>query len=137
MGPHSALAGYGNLCAHPLVMLTIITAQNGAQVKQNTRIAVAGCGIRIVRRRVAAHRLILTLETPAAGSVIVTGRGLKSTSRSVRRAGTTTLKIPLSGAGRRALRSHHPLKVRVRVRFVPKQKGEAASSASTTVSFRR
>jgi hypothetical protein len=137
MGPHSALAGYGNLCAHPLVMPTIITAQDGAQVKQNTRMAVAGCGIRIVRRKVAGHRLILTVETPAAGRVIVTGRGLKSASRSVRRAGTTTLKIPLSGAGRRALRSHHPLKVRVRVRFVPRQKGEPGSSASTTVSFRR
>ena len=137
MGPHSALAGYGNLCAHPLLMPTVITAQNGAQVKQTTRIAVAGCGVRIVRRRVAGHSLILTVETPAAGRVIVTGRGLKSTLRSVRRAGTTTIRIPLSGAGRRALRSHHPLKVRVRVRFVPRQQREAGSSASTSVSFRR
>ena len=137
MGPHSALAGYGNLCAHPLLMPTIITAQNGAQVKQSTRIAVAGCGIRIVRRKVAGHRLILTVETLAAGRVIVAGKGLRSTSRSVRRAGSSTLKIRLSSRGLGALRSHRRLKVRVAVRFVPKKKGEPRSSASTTVSFRR
>jgi hypothetical protein len=137
MGPHSALAAYGNLCAHPLTMPTIITAQNGSQIKQNTRISVAGCGIRILRRRIRGHKLILTIETPAAGRVIVTSKGLKTTSRSVRRAGTTTLKIPLSGRGLSMLRSHRRLKIGVRVRFVPRAKSEPRSSASTTVTFRR
>ena len=47
-GPHSALTTNlptktkGSLCASKLVMPTTITAQNGAQVKQSTRIAVAG-----------------------------------------------------------------------------------------------
>jgi len=43
-GPHSALAAYGNFCARPLIMPTTITAQNGAVVKQTTKIAVTGCG---------------------------------------------------------------------------------------------
>jgi hypothetical protein len=42
-GPHSALAANGNLCKIPLSMPTTITGQNGAQVKQTTRIAVSGC----------------------------------------------------------------------------------------------
>jgi hypothetical protein len=48
-GPHSALAAVlpakakGNLCATSLVMPTTMTGQNGAIVKQNTKIAVAGC----------------------------------------------------------------------------------------------
>jgi hypothetical protein len=42
-GPHSALAGYGNLCKTHLNMPTALTGQNGAQVKQTTRIAVSGC----------------------------------------------------------------------------------------------
>jgi len=48
-GPHSALAAVlpakakGNLCGTSLTMPTAITGQNGAQVKQNTKIAVAGC----------------------------------------------------------------------------------------------
>jgi len=48
-GPHSALASnlparaHGNLCGSKLLMPTTITGQNGAQLTQNTRIAVSGC----------------------------------------------------------------------------------------------
>ncbi|HEV3071705.1 MAG TPA: hypothetical protein VGY76_09825 [Solirubrobacteraceae bacterium] len=48
-GPHSGLAAVvpakakGNLCGTSLTMPTTITGQNGAQVKQNTKIAVSGC----------------------------------------------------------------------------------------------
>jgi hypothetical protein len=48
-GPHSGLAtvlpakAKGNLCGTSLEMPTTITGQNGAQIKQNTKIAVTGC----------------------------------------------------------------------------------------------
>jgi hypothetical protein len=48
-GPHSALTenlpakNKGNFCSSKLVMPTTITAQNGLQIKQNTKIAVTGC----------------------------------------------------------------------------------------------
>jgi hypothetical protein len=42
-GPHSALAGNGSLCAKPLTMPTTLNGQNGAQIKQNTKISVSGC----------------------------------------------------------------------------------------------
>jgi uncharacterized repeat protein (TIGR01451 family) len=48
-GPHSGLAAVlpakakGNLCATSLTMPTTITGQNGAVIKQNTKIAVTGC----------------------------------------------------------------------------------------------
>jgi hypothetical protein len=44
-GPFSALAANGNLCKTQtkLVMPTTFTAQNGAQLKQNTKITVTGC----------------------------------------------------------------------------------------------
>jgi hypothetical protein len=38
--PESA---HGSICGKTLVMPTTITGQNGAQVKQNTKIAVTGC----------------------------------------------------------------------------------------------
>jgi hypothetical protein len=42
-GPHSALAANGNLCTQKLVMPTMFTAQDGAQLKQSTKITVTGC----------------------------------------------------------------------------------------------
>jgi hypothetical protein len=49
-GPHSGLAAVlpakakGSLCGTRLEMPTTITGQNGAQIKQNTKIQVTGCG---------------------------------------------------------------------------------------------
>ena len=43
MGPNSVLSANANLCSRALLMPTTITAQNGAQITQSTRVAVAGC----------------------------------------------------------------------------------------------
>jgi len=48
-GPNSALTSNlpakakGNLCTAKLVVPTTLTGQNGAQIKQNTKIAISGC----------------------------------------------------------------------------------------------
>jgi hypothetical protein len=42
-GPHSILAAPSGVCGQNLVMPTTITAQNGKQIVQNTKIGVAGC----------------------------------------------------------------------------------------------
>jgi hypothetical protein len=43
-GPYSALAALGNLCAaKKLTMPTELLAQNGAEIKQSTKIAITGC----------------------------------------------------------------------------------------------
>jgi hypothetical protein len=42
-GPNSALAANGNLCASKLVMPTIFIAQDGEEIKTNTKIAATGC----------------------------------------------------------------------------------------------
>jgi hypothetical protein len=136
MGPHSALGAYGSLCAHTLVMPTIITAQSGAQVKQKTKISVAGCPVKILRRRIVHHVLVLTVQTFGAGRLIVTGKNLKTASRSVRGPAITTVRVRLTSGGSRTLGRRGKLKVRVRVRFAPRQRGESGSIASTTVSFR-
>jgi hypothetical protein len=144
-GPFSALAARGDLCGAPLLMPTTITAQNGAVVKQNTRISVAGCKgaphgprVRILSHRVRGHRVILRLRVPSAGRLTVTGHDLRTVRRRVAKARRLTVSVRLSRAGLGALvrahRHHHRLKLRVRARFVPK-KGHA-SSASVRVRFR-
>jgi hypothetical protein len=136
-GPHSALAAYGSFCARKLTMPTTITAQNGTQLKQSTRIVVTGCGIRIVRHRVRGHRLRLTLQAYSAGRISVRGKDLPSTYHVVGGATTTTISVPLARRGVRALSGRHRLKIRVRVRFVPTVHSEGASAASATVTFKK
>jgi hypothetical protein len=134
IGPHSALAANGNLCAGRLAMPTTIVAQNGKQVKQSTTISVSGCPVRIVRHKVVGNTVVLTVQTYAPGRLSGKGNHLSGVSRSLKQAQkTVTLKVPLSRAGRRHKR---PLKVRVRVGFVPKSKGEPSSIAYVTVRFK-
>ncbi len=56
-GPYSALTALGNLCtAKSLTMPTELIGQNGAEIKQNTKIAVAGCPkARHVKRKHRKH----------------------------------------------------------------------------------
>ena len=134
VGPHSALTANGNLCAGTPHMPTIITAQNGAQIKQNTTIAVTGCPVRIVRHRVVGNAAFLTVQTYAPGRLSGKGNSLASVSRNLGRAQkAVTLKVSLSRAGRHHRRA---LKVRVRVGFVPKSRSEPRSVAYVTVRFK-
>lgn len=142
-GPHSALAAFGNLCAQPLVMPTTIAAQNGAQIKQNTRISVAGCAnfaskgcINVLRRKLSRRTLKLTVRVCAAGRLSAAGKYLKGAKRKLRRASTTTLKLALTHAGLRALHGHHRLRIRVRITLVPSRRGQHRSTATTSISFK-
>jgi hypothetical protein len=131
-GPNSALAANGSLCAHPLVMPTTITAQNGKVIKQNTRISVSGCGVRIVGHKVIGNTAYLTVQTFSAGRLSGGGAFLATIHRHLSHAtNATTLKVPLTAAGRR----RRPVTTKVRVGFVPSN-GSAHSAASVTVRFR-
>jgi hypothetical protein len=134
VGSHSALTANRNLCANKLVMPTTITGQNGTVVKQNTTIAVANCGVRIVGHKVVGNTLFLTVQTFAPGRVSAKGGGLATAFRRFGRAQKrATLRVSLSRAGRSR---HKPFRVRVRVGFVPRAKGAPSSAAFVTVRFR-
>jgi hypothetical protein len=141
MGPDSVLSAYGSLCAKPLVMPTTLVAQNGAQVKQNTRIALSGCAgsasaVRILSRKIDGHTLILRVRTLAAGRITVSGANLRAVTRRLARAQTSTLRVPLSRAAIRAFAVRRLLRVAVHVRFVPSRKGEPSTSTSTSLTLR-
>jgi hypothetical protein len=55
-GPHSALAGTGNLCKGALYMPTVMTGQNGAVVEKTRTIKVGGCGKGATSRKAHAKR---------------------------------------------------------------------------------
>jgi hypothetical protein len=133
LGAHSALAAYGEFCAQPLVMPTTITAQNGVVFKQNTIIKVKECGVKIVGHKAIGNTAYLTVRTPEAGRISGSGSNLATVYRQLGKAQkATTLKVALSRGGQS---KRKPLKVRLRVGFLPKKKGAPASASFVTVTF--
>ena len=133
IGPHWALAAIGNLCAKPLVMPTTITGQNGVVVKQNTRISVSGCGVRIVGHKVVGNTAFLTVQTFGAGRISGKGSGLATSSAGSHGAAEGYAE---GAALARRPRPAPPFKVRLRVGFVPKAKGGKSSVSFVTLTFR-
>ncbi len=135
-GPHSALGSYGDLCAKPLYMPTVITAQSGAVSKLNTRISVGSCKIKLLSKKIRRHTLILRVQVFNAGKLTISGRNLRTTFRRVKGAGIVTIKVPLSRKGTSALAHHKPLRFKARISFRPLHSGESSSAVTTKVTFR-
>jgi hypothetical protein len=134
IGSHSAVTAFGNVCAQPLIMPTTMVAQNGLTVKQNTRISIPGCGVRIVGHKVIGNIAYLTVATPAAGRISGGGSSVATVYRHLGSAvKATTLKVPLSRGGQRRGRPFH---VKLRVGYVPTQRSRGSSAATVTVTFR-
>ncbi len=133
IGAHSAVTANGSLCINPLSMPTTLIGQNGFKVTQKTKLAVAGCGVRIAGRKVIGNTAYITVQTYEAGRISGSGSNLATTYRYLGRAEkTATLKVPLSRRGRTRGR---PLRVKLRVGFVSKKRGGPKSASSTTVTF--
>ncbi|HEY3866115.1 MAG TPA: hypothetical protein VGL54_08535 [Solirubrobacteraceae bacterium] len=133
IGGHSALTANGNLCTNPLTMPTTLIGQNGFKVTQKTKITVASCSVRIAGKKVIGNTAYITVQTFSAGRISGSGGNLKTVYRKLGKAQkTATLKVPLSNKGRRKGR---PLKVKLRVGFVPKTKSIGNSASTTTVVF--
>ena len=129
-----AVTANGNVCINPLTMPTTLTGQNGFKVKQNTKVTVAGCPVRIAGQKTIGNTAYITVQTYSAGRISGSGSNLATVYRKLGNAEkTATLKVPLSRGGQSKGR---PLKVRLRVGFVPNKKGGARSAATTTVRFR-
>ncbi len=131
-GPHSVLTterpGRTNLCALTLLMPTTMVGQNGAQVTQNTKVAVSGCkAITIGKRKLTGASVTLTFNLAKSGTVTVTGAGLKRYRKTLG-AGAHQIKVALSKAGLALRARHGKLALRVAVRS-----GKNVSSATTTL----
>jgi hypothetical protein len=125
-GSNSALAANGNLCVPTLIMPTVITGQNGVQVKQNTKIAITGCGVQVVGHKLVGRTAFLTIKTFAAGRISAGGSGVGFASRTLNGASSaTTLRV--------SVRRGSPARTRIRVGFTSKQRGVGNSSTTVTV----
>jgi hypothetical protein len=122
-GAHSALAGNGSFCTGTMYMPTQIKGQNGAVVKQSTKIAVTGCksAIRVVGHSVKGSHASIRVTVPSAGTLVATGGSIKRSVRGVGKAGTVTIGVTLSSHALRVLAKnpHQRVNAEVKLRFSP------------------
>ena len=122
-GPHSILGPYlpananYSMCGQSLSMPTIITAQNGKQVKQTTKIAVTGCkaskpSVKITNTKLKGNTLLVTVKTSAKGTVKISGNDFKTTTKKNVNAGSHQIKLALSNAGKTAKKHRKKTKLR-------------------------
>jgi hypothetical protein len=132
-GPHSVLStaypGRTNLCAQSLPLPLTLTGQNGAVVKQTQRIAVTGCryALSVSSHSVKNRTLTLHIVVPAAGKLTVSGKQLRSTSKSASGRETLVLTVNQKQAG--------ALSTKVKLSFKP-NKGRKLTK-SLRVTFKR
>jgi hypothetical protein len=132
-GPHSVLStaypGRTNLCAQKLLMPLALTGQNGAVIKQTQRIGVTGCqyALSVSSHSVKNRTLTLHIVVPAAGKLTVSGKQLRSTSKSASGRETLVLTVNQKQAG--------ALSTKVKLSFKP-NKGRKLTK-SLRVTFKR
>jgi hypothetical protein len=122
-GPHSILganlpaSANGSMCGQSLSIPTIITAQNGKQIKQSTKIAVTGCkaskpSVAITKTRPKGDTLVVTVKTSATGTIKISGSGLKTTTKKNVKAGSHQITVALTKAGKTAKTHRKKTKLR-------------------------
>ncbi len=70
-------------------------------------------------RRARKGIALLVVRVPGPGRLLLTGRGVKRVSKSVKRAGNVTLRVNATGKARKRLRSRGRVTLRLKLRFTP------------------
>ena len=117
-GPHSALAPNVEfpLCEQPSVNLpTVLTGQNGAVLKQNTKVAVTGCSpsVRITQAKLSGTDLAVTVTTADTGNLRASGGGLKTIKKRDLAPGPHQILLAFTREGMSKLGHHEKTSVRV------------------------
>jgi hypothetical protein len=148
---NSALTATADLCAAPLPLVATILGQNGKKVDVKSTVAVPGCGVAITKASVKKRTATFKVRVPGPGTVKLTGKGMKTVRKTVRAAGTYTMRSKLTKTGVKRLKkalkakkkSKRKLAVSAKASYVPKKGsavgGEAikAGSAKKKVTFKR
>lgn len=85
--------------------------------------------LRVRSIRTSSSRLTVRVNAPGAGRIRVSGKQVRTTTRTAKRAAVYTVKVPLSTSARRTVARGKTVKVALRVQFTP-----TGSKKSTRVS---
>ncbi|HEX4720005.1 MAG TPA: hypothetical protein VH300_15880 [Thermoleophilaceae bacterium] len=148
---NSALAAGADLCSGALKYSAQIMGQNGKGTAVDSLVGVAGCGVQITKAGVKRRTATFSVRVPAAGTLVLSGKGVKRVRKSFAAAGTYKVKTSLTKTGLKSLRKAlarkrrgaRKLVVGVTANYAPKKGasagGEAvrSSRASKRVTFKR
>jgi len=131
-GKHGILAAVQNICAKRQVADAAFTGQSGKQAGAKPTMALP-CGMALGSRSWSSKAVTLKLTGMSAGRVVVSGKGVKRTSRKLTGSSpAATLRIPLTKSGRAALRRKKGA-VKLRVAFTPQGATKASKPMTVTV----
>jgi hypothetical protein len=96
-------------------MPTEMIAQNGMALYQETKIAVTGCppAVTVTKAKVNGNNLTVTVKLGQAGTLVLSGKGIRRRTLHGAKAGTRTITIPLTATGRAAREHRTKLKITV------------------------
>jgi hypothetical protein len=132
-GAHGVLVvSSADLCQGTQLAAVDADGQNG-RLADSEVVVGTPCRLGIVASRHTSTAVRLTLGGLDAGKVTVSGRGPKTTRRTLTAATTATLSVPLTHSSRTRLAHGHDVTITVTVRFAPASGGKARTIAKRLV----
>ncbi len=116
-GPLVITDGHDDICSAPQKPFLAIVGHNGKRRDAAFSMAVE-CPLAIVSRKFTSTAVKVKISGIGAGTVAISGPGLRTTRRTISSASTATLTAKLTSTGKRLRKAKQD--VRVKVSFTPK-----------------
>ncbi len=122
LAPNLPTAAKFSFCGQSLRMPTLITAQNGAVVKQTTKVTVSGCGpaLYIKSKQITGKTARLKVLVPSAGTLKASAKGLSHQTMKPGKEKVVSLRLQLTNARSAKLSNGKKLKTKIRLTFTPR-----------------
>lgn len=134
-GRNGILAANTNICAVDQASTATFDGQNGRRTTGTVRMDLP-CRFGLAQQRRVGQDVQLVVSGLGRGKVTLSGRGVRTTSRTLKSASVARLTARLTTGEKRTLRRRGRLSRRVTVTFAPAGGGKARRT-TTTVTFRR
>lgn len=110
-------AAKASQCGEDLLVPVTMVAQNGAQVSKNVTMAVNDCApsVSLLKAHAGAHGVVVTVKTSVSGTVVVSGRGLRTLRRTGVSPGSHTFTLGYTRVGRREKRGRRKIRITVQL----------------------
>ncbi len=96
-----------------------------AKKRQEEQVSASKATVRIVQVKASSTSVVITLEASKAGTVTISGQGLKTTTKSVAAGGISHIKVPLTKTGKRDHEHHKKVKLTVQLKAAGKTVSES------------